>query len=333
MEIRKCSKCAKAHPLDVNHFGHNPQGGFRHVCRECIRKVNKQYAEDNPGANTERSRARVARENKAGGKGVSYSEKRQIRCMLDDKCAYCRTELKMEGHFDHKIPVAKGGKNEAVNMTLACEKCNLAKHAKTVDEFAMWLKKCGMPVLFHPSVFGVVEDASPKNSAESKPNNPQQSAPSATPADVSRRKRIFVKRDPSTTELATQSVAIFAGELGLPLALLLDKLSLAGVPKQSGDEKITEHDKTVLLEYLRRKYNSSIVRPSITQVIRNKSIHGRANAEKITQELNALEKLRNYYFSMPLEQLMALWLDGKNELEEEDVQMIRIAIRNKSGIA
>lgn len=41
-------------------------------------------------------------------------------------------------------PIAKGGRDEPANLTLACEKCNLAKHAKDVEEFLRWRTQRGL---------------------------------------------------------------------------------------------------------------------------------------------------------------------------------------------
>lgn len=150
---RLCRKCGKTLPLDEKNFGHTPNGNFRYVCRWCKGKYDKTWAGCNPGANTERSRDRVFRENSAGGNGISGYDKRKIRTMLKDKCAYCGDELKGAGHFDHKTPVAKGGRSDYSNFMLACESCNLAKHAKTVEEFAAWREKCSLLANFHPSVY------------------------------------------------------------------------------------------------------------------------------------------------------------------------------------
>lgn len=48
------------------------------------------------------------------------------------------------------------------------------------------------------------------------------------------------------------SVAQFAGELGVPAALLLEQLRAAGVNKAAPEDFLTEQDKTHLLDYLRR---------------------------------------------------------------------------------
>lgn len=53
------------------------------------------------------------------------------------------------------------------------------------------------------------------------------------------------------------SVAQFASELGLPTQLLLEQLKNAGVQKNALEDKLTEEDKTSLLEYLRKEHGAS----------------------------------------------------------------------------
>lgn len=69
--------------------------------------------------------------------------------------------------------------------------------------------------------------------------------------------------------MALFNVAQFAGELGLPVELLLEQLNSAGVIKQKGSDTITEQDKTQLLEHLRGAHGASknkitLVRREIT---------------------------------------------------------------------
>lgn len=60
------------------------------------------------------------------------------------------------------------------------------------------------------------------------------------------------------------SVAQFAGELGLPIALLLEQLKAAGVNKTADDDKLSEQDKSALLEYLRKGHGAQAPKEKIT---------------------------------------------------------------------
>lgn len=60
------------------------------------------------------------------------------------------------------------------------------------------------------------------------------------------------------------SVAQFASELGLPAELLLEQLKSAGVNKAAAEDKLTEQDKTSLLEYLRKEHGAQAPKNKIT---------------------------------------------------------------------
>ncbi len=60
------------------------------------------------------------------------------------------------------------------------------------------------------------------------------------------------------------SVQQFAAELNLPAELLLEQLKSAGVTKQSGADQLTEHDKELLLSYLRKEHGEQAPKNKIT---------------------------------------------------------------------
>ncbi len=60
--------------------------------------------------------------------------------------------------------------------------------------------------------------------------------------------------------MAKINVAQFAGELGLPVSLLLEQLQAAGVAKQQETDLLTEKDKAQLLEHLRSSHGSGSVK-------------------------------------------------------------------------
>ena len=60
------------------------------------------------------------------------------------------------------------------------------------------------------------------------------------------------------------SVLQFASELGLPAELLLEQLKSAGVNKATSSDQLTEADKTLLLEYLRKEHGAQAPKNIIT---------------------------------------------------------------------
>src|ERR1700755_1356405 len=64
--------------------------------------------------------------------------------------------------------------------------------------------------------------------------------------------------------MAKSNVTQFAEELKLPVGLLLEQLQAAGVKKKTGDDAITEQDKTRLLDYLREMHGNKDEKKKIT---------------------------------------------------------------------
>ncbi|CAN5301371.1 hypothetical protein BH23VER1_BH23VER1_31220 [soil metagenome] len=148
---RPAKTVARPFPLTRENFGMTPSGGFRRQCRTCMRAHVKAYSDVNKSDVRRRSRLRQERVAASGGDGYSDSEVREIRRRLSDRCAYCDEALQGGGHLDHMTPVARGGKDETINITLCCESCNLAKHAKTVEEYLTWRNQRRLKVR-HPRV-------------------------------------------------------------------------------------------------------------------------------------------------------------------------------------
>lgn len=144
MQSQPCKDCGRLLPLTRENFGNTPSGGFRRQCRACMRGHVKGYSEVNKEGVKERNQLRQERQAVAGGAGYRDEDVTKIRKYLSDRCAYCNGPLLGAGHIDHMIPVARGGKNETTNITLCCEPCNLAKHAKNVEEFLRWRSERGL---------------------------------------------------------------------------------------------------------------------------------------------------------------------------------------------
>ena len=144
MEIRQCLTCFKSYPLNRDNFGNTPSGGFRFKCRACMRAYVKDYSSANKDGVAERSAIRREREALAAGNGYTDEDILKIRKLLEDRCAYCNAQLADRWHIDHMNPVVQGGRTEVSNLTLCCEKCNFAKHAKNVEQFLYWRTQRGL---------------------------------------------------------------------------------------------------------------------------------------------------------------------------------------------
>src|SRR5512140_2770261 len=65
--------------------------------------------------------------------------------------------------------------------------------------------------------------------------------------------------------MGKMNVAQFAGELGLPVELLLEQLQSAGVSKQKETDTISEQDKSQLLEHLRGAHGGGKSKITLTR--------------------------------------------------------------------
>lgn len=146
MTKQVCRVCKNEYPLTRDYFGNTPSGNFRLRCRKCMASYVKSYSDVHKDGVTERNQLRKTRESNAGGNGYSENDVYDILRRLQHRCAYCDCSLDSGFHVDHMVPVAQGGKSERLNMTVCCVKCNLAKHAKNVEEYFAWRVARKLPV-------------------------------------------------------------------------------------------------------------------------------------------------------------------------------------------
>lgn len=64
--------------------------------------------------------------------GVSKSELDFIRSLFDGQCVYCDQPATT---IDHIVPIAKGGRDEYLNVLPACRSCNSRKNTKDLTVF------------------------------------------------------------------------------------------------------------------------------------------------------------------------------------------------------
>ncbi|MFM9968922.1 MAG: translation initiation factor IF-2 [Burkholderiales bacterium] len=88
--------------------------------------------------------------------------------------------------------------------------------------------------------------------------------------------------------MAQTSVAQFAGELKVPPAVLLEQLKAAGVNKRVADDVLSEQDKNMLLDYLRKVHGSSEPKTKITltrkqssEIIKKSDLSGKARTIQV----------------------------------------------------
>ncbi len=107
--------------------------------------------------------------------------------------------------------------------------------------------------------------------------------------------------------MAKMNVAQFAGELGLPVSLLLEQLQAAGVAKQQETDILTEKDKAQLLELLRSAHGSgsaksktiTLTRRETTEIKKADSTGKARTISVVTRKSRVIAPLAAAEVSMP----------------------------------
>ncbi|MGH8687991.1 MAG: translation initiation factor IF-2 [Burkholderiales bacterium] len=88
--------------------------------------------------------------------------------------------------------------------------------------------------------------------------------------------------------MATTSVAQFASELKVPPSVLLEQLRAAGVEKRAAHDALSETDKALLLEYLRKSHGTvepknkiTLTRKQTSEIIKKSDTSGRARTIQV----------------------------------------------------
>lgn len=106
-----------------------------------VRKRVAQYQADNPDKKRAKDHRRRARKRAAEGTHTA-AEMREQFTRQKGVCYYCdcklihpfepkpKTTVKRVAHWEHIIPLARGGRNSLDNLVWACANCNLSKNDK-----------------------------------------------------------------------------------------------------------------------------------------------------------------------------------------------------------
>lgn len=165
-ETRHCLECAKvradrrraANPQKVKAENAAWRAANREKCKAYRKKWDaqypaqrKRYGEKYRAKNAEKIRARVTkwraehpeairiyshtRHSKISGGTLSKDLIQKLLRLQKGKCPCCMQQLGNDYELDHIVPLAKGGRNEDVNMQLLRRLCNRQKHAKHPIDF------------------------------------------------------------------------------------------------------------------------------------------------------------------------------------------------------
>lgn len=140
IEIRVCSDCRTTFPATGEHFYKMMNGNWFLQCKTCTKAKIKASAEKRKIADPEgycavkRAQHRNRQDSiRAGRKGyVHYS---QIMVRDDMTCHICRQKIQslQDLHFDHVVPLSKGGVHADWNVACAHATCNMRKYNKVLD--------------------------------------------------------------------------------------------------------------------------------------------------------------------------------------------------------
>ena len=145
LDERECRKCEQVFPASREHFGSNPQGGLRRVCRSCMNAYSKSYDAQNKTKKAARDQKRTqstpgARESFRSALKTKLWNRQSGMCL----CCFNQIDRPDSGEGDHVTPVARGGVHDESNWLLTHPQCNREKHNKTLEEHWAWRLKTGL---------------------------------------------------------------------------------------------------------------------------------------------------------------------------------------------
>jgi hypothetical protein len=104
--------------------------------REQRREYNRQWAKENPDKHRAKEALRRARKRQAATEPFTVEDVKRI-WGENPICVYCQ-ERPAE-HWDHFVPLSKGGRHSVHNLFPACAECNLRKRDKHPWEWILEL--------------------------------------------------------------------------------------------------------------------------------------------------------------------------------------------------
>lgn len=107
--------------------------------KEYHRQFTKQWTKRNPEKAYITSSKRRALKKQASVNLASIKQfVLSVKSKKTVKCYYCTRRVRSNSiHFDHIVPLSKGGAHSVDNLCVSCADCNLKKHDKTPQA---WIK-------------------------------------------------------------------------------------------------------------------------------------------------------------------------------------------------
>lgn len=103
----------------------------------------RQWAKDHPEKTRKYGKSSWHSRRGAEGAGFTSAEWEALLVAQHHRCAYCGAVSQL--HADHRVPIARGGRNEIANILPACGPCNRRKHTRSEADFRALLAAGAWP--------------------------------------------------------------------------------------------------------------------------------------------------------------------------------------------
>lgn len=107
---------------------------YRRNHSDKCNESNQRWLNKNPEKKREYSQRRKARKQNAVGQ-FNAEDIQTLYVSQQGKCWWCECELNGKYEIDHRIPLSRGGTNNANNLCLTCRTCNRSKNDKLPHEW------------------------------------------------------------------------------------------------------------------------------------------------------------------------------------------------------
>lgn len=103
--------------------------------KAAIIKKHKTWRKNNPGVMSAlKAKRRLLQENATINLGQIKRWMNGVKSKPSAVCYFCnRVTARKDIHFDHIVPLSKGGAHAIENLCVSCASCNLSKQAKSVQ--------------------------------------------------------------------------------------------------------------------------------------------------------------------------------------------------------
>lgn len=163
LQLTPCASCGKQKPESEFHVRAGREIVTRPACNRCtVRAIDKSLREQpkrrvravrTPGLTAaeyqrvwrkknqqrvrDRQRGYGARRRAMLRAGATGAETRAWLAEQERICRWCKALCAEGFHIDHIMPLSRGGLHELGNLCISCVSCNLRKHARHPEEFAL----------------------------------------------------------------------------------------------------------------------------------------------------------------------------------------------------